>query len=95
MSHGTATCGGDQIAQYRGNLIWINEKPATRFYLFLPRTAEIVNEGERVFIRLEKTWAALHLINSKGEGIHAEATAKACGPKRDGEGPHSCVDCLR
>ena len=87
MSHATATCGGDQIAQYRGNLIWMNEKPDCCFYFFLPRSAAIVNDGPRVFIRLEKTWVALHLINSKGGGIHAEATAKACGPKRDGEAP--------
>jgi hypothetical protein len=81
-SHASATCGGDQIAQFRGNVVWMNAKPGTCFHLFLPRSAEIVEAGARVFIRLEKTWLALHLINAKSNGLDAAATARVCAGKK-------------
>jgi hypothetical protein len=84
-SHSTATSGGDQIAQCRGNLIWMNAKPETRFHFFLPKSSVISGGADRVFIRLEKTWVALHLVRARVVGVNAEATAKACGAKKPEE----------
>ena len=87
-SHATATLGGDQIAQYRGSLVWMNARPDTRFFVFLPRSAEILpEENGLVLIRLEKSWVALHLIRARVAGIDSEITAKACGPRKPGEPP--------
>jgi hypothetical protein len=87
-SHATATLGGDQIAQCRSALVWMNPRPDARFFLFLPRSAAILPEADgRVFVRLEKTWLALHLIRARAEGIDATATAKACGPRKPDEAP--------
>ncbi len=81
-SHASATAGGDQLAQFRGNLVWMNAKPGTRFHLFLPKSAEVVPDGVRLFIRLGKTWLALHLINAAGHGADADVTARVCGGKK-------------
>jgi hypothetical protein len=78
-SPATATAGGDQIAQYRGNLIWLNAKPDTKFFLLCPKSAQIVADGPRVFFRLEKTWLALHLIGATNAGVDIEATEQVCG----------------
>lgn len=87
-SHATATIGGDQIAQCRGALVWMNARPDTRFFFFLPRSAEIIQESEgRVILRFEKTWVALHLIRARCQGIDPEATARACGPRKADEPP--------
>jgi hypothetical protein len=82
QSHASATAGGDQIGQFRGKLMWLNAKSATPFFLFLPRSAEIVEEGERIFIRLEKTWLALHLINAKPNGVDSVATQRVCAGRK-------------
>ena len=81
-SHASATAGGDQIAQFRGNLVWLNAKSGTRLFLFLPKSAEVVEDGAGVFIRLEKTWLALHLLNAKSNGADADATARVCGAQK-------------
>ena len=81
-SHASATAGGDQLAQCRGNLVWMNAKAGTRFFLFLPKSAEVTEDGGSVFIRLEKTWLALHLLNAKSNGADAAATARVCGGKK-------------
>jgi hypothetical protein len=84
-SHASATAGGDQLAQLRGNLIWLNAKPDTKFYLTVPKSAGTVADGPIVFFRLEKTWLALHLVNTRAIGLDAGATAKVCGSgKKDG-----------
>lgn len=83
----TATAGGDQLAQYRGNLIWLNARPDTRFFLLLPRSAGIKIDGARVWFQLEKTWLGLHLIGLKSAGLDAEATAQVCGPGRKTQEP--------
>jgi hypothetical protein len=78
-SPATATAGGDQIAQYRGNLIWLNAKPDMKFFLLCPKSAEIVAEDSRIFFRLEKTWLALHLVGASSLGVDTEASARVCG----------------
>ena len=87
-SHASATAGGDQIAQYRGNLVWMNARSGTRFFLFLPKSAEIIEDGGNIFMRLEKTWLALHLLNAKSNGADAAATARVCGGKKPYPGDH-------
>jgi hypothetical protein len=76
----TATAGGDQLAQYRGNLIWLNAKPDTMFFLLLPKSAVIKTDGACVCFQLEKTWLALHLIGLKNAGVDTDITAQVCGP---------------
>ncbi len=87
-SHATATNGGDRIAQRNGALVWMNSVPATKFHFFLPQSAEVA-DGERgtVFVRLQKTWLALHPVGPGKLVPDAALTAKACGPKKDGEAP--------
>jgi len=86
-SHASATNGGDRIGQLGNVLVWLNEKPGAELFLFLPKSAEVVNAGERVFVRLERTWVALTLVRAKATGVHEAATAKACGPRKPGEEP--------
>jgi hypothetical protein len=88
-SHASATAGGDQLAQYRGNLIWLNARPDTSFYLFHPKSAVLHEDraAGRLFLQLERTWLAFHLIQSTHTGLHAAATARACGPGREKDSP--------
>jgi hypothetical protein len=87
-SHASATRGGDRIAQFRGNLIWMNAASGTPFYLFLPKSAEVTAAGARVFIRMEKTWLALRLIGATSSGADAAATARVCAGKKAYPGEH-------
>jgi hypothetical protein len=77
----TGTAGGDQVAHYRNLILWMNAKPDTPFYLFMPKSAKIEDDGSITFMQLEKTWLALHLINAKANGIDAEATQATCFSK--------------
>lgn len=81
-SHASATAGADQIVQFRGNLIWMNAKAGTRFYFFLPKSADVREDVEHIFIRLEKTWLAVHLIKAKSNGADVAATERVCGGKK-------------
>jgi hypothetical protein len=81
-SHASATCGGDRIAQCRGTAVWLNAKSGTKFYFFLPKSAEIITDGARTFVRLEKTWLALHWINAKPAAPDQAATTRVCSGKR-------------
>jgi hypothetical protein len=87
QSLATATAGGDQLAQFRGNLIWLNARPDTKFFLFLPRSAVIRSDGARACFQLEKNWLALHLIGLGRAGLDAEVTAQVCGPGAKGPAP--------
>lgn len=81
-SHASATIGGDQIAQRRGAVVWLNARPQTDFYFFLPKSAEIAEAPGATFIRLERTWLALHWINARPAGPDAAATAQVCAGKK-------------
>jgi len=81
-SHASATCGGDRIAQCRSTAVWLNAKPGTKFHFFLPRSAEIISDSARTFVRLEKTWIALHWINAQPAAPDEAATARVCGGKK-------------
>ena len=56
---------GDQIAQYRNLLIWLRPagKGEWKFYFQFPRTARHERVGGVWFVRLEKTYLAIRLIN--------------------------------
>ncbi len=81
-SHASATGGGDRLAQRRGALVWLNARPQTNFYFFLPKAAEVTDGPAVTFLRLEKTWLALHWINARAARRDAAATAQVCGGKK-------------
>ncbi|MEH2031856.1 MAG: hypothetical protein V7K67_19750 [Nostoc sp.] len=72
----TSSIGGDNIAQYRNLLIWLNDKPKAPFQFFLPKSAKLETHNGVTFIRYEKTWLALTPINLLLEGINTTATQK-------------------
>ncbi|MEC4816887.1 MAG: hypothetical protein SAK29_26995 [Scytonema sp. PMC 1069.18] len=72
----SSSVGGENIAQYRNLVVWLNSKPEVPFQFFLPKSAQIETKKGVTFIRYEKTWLALTPINLNIEGINAEATDK-------------------
>ncbi len=72
----TSTVGGDNVAQYRNLVIWLNNKPNAPFQFFLPKSVKLETTNSITFIRYEKTWLALTPINLKIEGINQTATDK-------------------
>ena len=81
-SHASATNGGDRIAQRRNALLWLNHRPGTDFYFFLPKDAPVTTAADLTFIRLPRTWLALRWIRTDSFGLDAEATAKVCAGKK-------------
>lgn len=81
-SHASATNGGDRLGQRKGALVWLNARPRTNVYFFLPKDAAITETPGVTFIRLPRTWLALHWLNARPAGHDAAATAKVCGGKR-------------
>lgn len=81
-SHASATNGGDRLAQRNGAVIWLNARPRTSFYFFLPKNAPITDAPGVTFIQLPQTWLALHWIDARPRGHDAAATAKVCGGKK-------------
>jgi len=81
-SHASATNGGDRLGQRKGALVWLNARPRTNLYFFLPKDAAITETDGVTFIRLPRTWLALHWLNTRPVGHDAAATAKVCGGKR-------------
>ncbi|MCC5665108.1 hypothetical protein LC653_14580 [Nostoc sp. CHAB 5784] len=72
----TSSIGGDNVAQYRNLVIWLNNKPLAPFQFFLPKSALIETRLGVTFISYEKTWLALTPINLDLEGINLTATQK-------------------
>jgi hypothetical protein len=72
----TSSVGGDNVAQYRNLVIWLNNKPQVPFQFFLPKSAKLETHNGVTFIRYEKTWLALTPINLNVEGINSPATQK-------------------
>ncbi len=72
----TSSVGGDNIAQYRNLVIFLNDKQEVPFQFFLPKSAKIETKNNVTFIRYEKTWLALTPINLNIEGINATKTSK-------------------
>ncbi|MCY3018136.1 MAG: hypothetical protein NTW87_03770 [Planctomycetota bacterium] len=66
-------------------MLWLNGKPGPALYLFMPKAATIENDGNITFVRFEKTWMALHLINATAGGVDAEATKAACSDSKGKE----------
>lgn len=54
---------GDQIAQYRNLLIWLRPSSDSPFSFQIPQTAQRDIESGIWFLKLEKTWLAIHPIN--------------------------------
>ncbi len=77
----TGTIGGDHIAHFRNLVLWLNKNPSTPFYFLLPKSTEIETDSNITFVKLEKTWLALKLINVKPNGIDEEATKQVCQEK--------------
>ncbi|MGB3637507.1 MAG: hypothetical protein WBA39_08015, partial [Rivularia sp. (in: cyanobacteria)] len=72
----TSSVGGDNIAQYRNLVIFLNDKQQTPFQFFLPKSAKIETKNNVTFIRYEKTWLALTPINLNFEGINETKTTE-------------------
>ena len=72
----TSSVGGDNIAQYRNLVIFLNDREEVPFQFFLPKSAKIETKNNVTFIRYEKTWLALTPINLNIEGINATKTSK-------------------
>jgi hypothetical protein len=72
----TSTVGGDNIAQYRNLVIFLNDKQETPFQFFLPKSVKIETKNNITFIGYEKTWLALTPINLDIEGINATKTSE-------------------
>ncbi|MEI2583063.1 hypothetical protein [Scytonema sp. PRP1] len=72
----SSSVGGDNIAQYRNLVIWLNNQPRVPFQFFLPKSAKLETKQGVTFIRYEKTWLALTPINLKIEGMNPAATEK-------------------
>ncbi|AFY32905.1 hypothetical protein [Calothrix sp. PCC 7507] len=72
----TSSVGGDNVAQYRNLVIWLNNKPLAPFQFLLPKSAFWETHNGVTFIRYEKTWLALTPINLRIEGINFIATQK-------------------
>ncbi len=72
----TSSVGGDNIAQYRNLVIFLNDKQQTPFQFFLPKSTKIETKNNVTFIRYEKTWLALTPINLNFEGINATKTSE-------------------
>jgi hypothetical protein len=79
----TSSIGGDNVAQYRNLVIWLNNKPKAPFQFFLPKSVQIENINGVTFIRYEKTWLALLPINITIDGINQIATEKVRDHYRD------------
>jgi hypothetical protein len=73
----TGVAGGDAIAHYRNQVIWINRNPGTPYYFLVPKPIEVIEEKGVTFLRGEKTWVAVHHINTTSKGIDDEATQTA------------------
>ena len=72
----SSSAGGDNIAQYRNLVIFLNDKQEVPFHFFLPKSVKIETKNKITFIRYEKTWLALTPINLNFEGINADTTEK-------------------
>ena len=77
----TQSIGGDNIAQYRNLVLWLNCKGIhckgeVPFQFFLPKTVEWRSWQDMVFLQYEQTWLVLHPINLTFTGIDDDATEK-------------------
>lgn len=71
----THSIGGDNLAQYRNLILWLNRSGTAPFQFFLPKTATIQRQQGIVFLRYERTWIALHPIQLDFQGFDAAQTA--------------------
>ncbi|HAC63811.1 MAG TPA: hypothetical protein DCF68_09790 [Cyanothece sp. UBA12306] len=60
---------GDQIGQYQNLLLWLRTPSKNSFFWQIPKTATAEIEDNIWFIKLEKTWLAIHPINLKSYQI--------------------------
>lgn len=72
----TDSIGGDNVAQYRNLVIWLNNQPDAPFQFFLPKSAQLKNQNGVTFIKYEQTWLALTPIHLKINGIDHQAIQK-------------------
>lgn len=81
--------GGDCIAQYRNLVIWLNNKEKPPFQFLMPKSGEISTEQDITFIKLERTWLALHPINATFKAVDPKLTLevnfRASKDKKSGE----------
>ena len=54
---------GDQVGQYRNLVIWLRPVSEQPFFFQLPKSAKVEIEAGIWFLKLEKTWLAIHPLN--------------------------------
>ena len=86
-SHATATSGNDHLAQCRHTLLWTSTAARPEFHFFVPRSVKVTQSGRHTFLQLEKTWITLCRSGIGGGQRNTELTGKACGARKEGEGP--------
>jgi hypothetical protein len=74
--YGDSQVGRMNIAQYRNVCIVLNQPGDSPFLFQAPATAQVETEGRTVFVKLERTWLALHPLNLAWDGVDAELTRK-------------------
>lgn len=74
--YGDSQVGRMNIAQYRSVAIVLNQPGDSPFLFQAPATAQVETEGRTVFVKLERTWLALHLLDLAWDGTDAELTRK-------------------
>ena len=62
------------VAQHRNQVIWMNPRPDTTYYFLVPKPLEIREQKGVTFFKTEKTWVAIHHVNTGSQGIDEEAT---------------------
>lgn len=82
--YGDSQVGRMNTAQHRGACIVLNDPGDSPFLFQAPASAAVEVDGGVVFIRLERTWVALHPLNLAWEGEAGEPT-RALQEKKPGE----------
>jgi hypothetical protein len=86
-SHATASSGHDHLAQHGPALVWTSTAKPPEFHFFLPKAVSLSHSDNISFLEFEKTWIALHRFHVGTGSLNPELTAKACGPRKEGETP--------
>jgi hypothetical protein len=82
--YGASQVGRMNIGQTRSVCLVLNAPGDSPFLFQAPKTAAIEVEKGVAFIKLERTWLAVHPVNLRWDGVSAELTAKLA-EKKPGE----------
>ncbi|MCC5829586.1 MAG: hypothetical protein JJU36_09085 [Phycisphaeraceae bacterium] len=72
----TSTNNRDRVAQYRNLIIFLNGDAEADFHFWVPNSMDVERERGVIFLRFERTWAALKPINLDWRGNNPQATER-------------------